>query len=238
MTLRSCLSAMIGVLIVSAAPAFAQSNSNVFGSVVKPGERSTQYRIALDPDSGALTHRLHYQAPLTDNLRWRVVGQLRDRENNDVDFDYVQGELLWQLAPATSDWKRALRLDVRVRDEDRPGFVSVNFANQVELSDQWRARAIILSAVDFGSNTRDGIFVQTRGNLTYKTSSQTRLGVEMFNRYGSTDGFNDFDDQRHQIGPVMTWSSGSGWSVLTSVLFGVTDATDDTNLRMWITKKL
>lgn len=239
---------MLRLLFVAAAAAFllgvlapdvssAQSTSNVFGPVVDEGHVSAQHRIAYSPDNDGLVNRLHYQRAINGDFRWRIIGQARKTDESNLDFDFVQGELLWDLREDGHDWRPGLRLDVRVRDDDRPGLIALNWVNQIQLSPKVRARATAISSFDVGDDARDGMFLQTRGHLRYSLPERRAVGVEMFNRYGSTADFADFEDQRHQIGPFVTTPLPSGFSLFASALFGVTESTSDTDLRIWTTRR-
>lgn len=61
-----------------------------------------------------------------------------------------------------------------------------------------------------------------------------KIGLEWFGQYGSTDNWLSGDEQEHQIGPVAVWGLNNDWSLYTGALFGVTDASDETQLRFRI----
>lgn len=218
------------------APAEAQNTSSVFGPVVDAGHRSTEYRLGVDPDSGRTAQRLHYQQSFDSNRRWRLLVQAREVGDSTFDFDYVQGELLWQLTADDNPWQQGLRFDFRLRDSDRPGRVGVNWINQFQLSDIWRARLLLLTSADFGSNARDGLFMQSRAQLSRSIPGSRRYGLEMFSSYGAIDDIGSFDDQRHQLGPFFSMPVAGGLKMYTSALFGITDATADVNLGIWFSK--
>ena len=44
------------------------------------------------------------------------------------------------------------------------------------------------------------------------------------------------EDQEHQIGPVAVWRLNEDWSLYTGALFGATDATPDSELRLRVTR--
>jgi len=206
----------ISLLIFGLTPtALAQNTGGIFPPMVNEGHMSAQYRVTYNPDTEGLSQRAHYQQAINGNLMWRGLVSARKTAEADVDFDFVQAELFWELSDDDDTWKTGLRFDARIRDDDRPGLIGVHWTNQFPVSDSWTARFVALSAADIGDDARDGIFLQTRGNLFTKLEGGQTVGVELYNAYGSTD---------------------PDWSLFTGALFGLTDASPDAELRLWVTR--
>lgn len=225
-----------GAVALASPAAFAQNMAGVFGPVVDEGHSSAQYRLGHDPDADRFAHRLHYQQSLNGDFMLRGVIQSRETAESDFDFDFIGAELFWQLTDDGQDWQSGLRFDVRLRDDDRPGNIGAHWSNQWALGDGWRARAVIMSFLNFGDNAPDGVFLQTRGQIHKALDGGNGIGFEIFSAYGSTENFADFDDQIHQIGPYISIPVTKDWEVFASALFGATDATSDANLKFWLTR--
>jgi hypothetical protein len=222
-------------------PAYADNTGGVFGPVVTEGHKSFEYRISIDPDNAAgdtsFAHRIHYQQAINGDFMWRILAQARKTAESDNDFDFIQGELTWEFA-GTADHKSGMRFDLRLRDEGRANQVGVNWMNQFKFSNDWSSRFLVLTTVQFGSNSASGVGLQTRANL-WKKSSFGDVGVELFSSYGTTDKFKDFSEQSHAIGPFIQSSVGkNGWKIFAGVLIGITDASPDTDFRFRVTKSL
>ncbi|MEM7082108.1 MAG: hypothetical protein AAF465_05200 [Pseudomonadota bacterium] len=214
----------------------AQNTGGVFGPVVKEGHRSIQYRAAFVDDTNGFAQRLHYQQALDSRLMWRVVAQTRKTASRDFDFDYVQGELFWDITDQSADWQTGVRFDVRVRDSGRNETIGVNWMNQFRLANQWQARALLLTTVDLGSGGRDGVGLQTRANLYRTLDDNRQFGIELFSDFGSTSDFADGDEQRHALGPFANLPLSNGWSLFAGALFGLTDPVADSDIRVWATR--
>jgi len=228
---------LIALFLLGFAPlATAQNISGVTGPVVKDGHESAQYRTGYDLDSERFAHRLHYQKSINGDLRWRAVIAARETDDSDFDFNYVQAELLWELSDDNDTWKRALRFDARIRGDGRPGLFAAQWANEFPVSDAWTARISALSSVDIGDDARDGISLQTRGQIYTKIGSGQKVGLELFNAYGSTDDIPDFEDQKHTLGPFVSFPVNDDWSLFTGVQIGLTEASSDRQLRLQITR--
>lgn len=227
---------LVAGLLVLALPAAARNTGGVFGPVVNEGHRSLQYRSAYDLDSYGFAQRLHYQQSLNGDLRLRGVLQTVKNADSDLDLDFFQAELLWQLDDLSDSWQHALRFDLRIRTEGRPGLVGLHWTNQIDFGDRWIARFIAMTTTDFGDGASGDIGLQTRASLSRAVGSSARLGIETFNVYGVVGDVPGLDEQQHQAGPTFSASLGGRWSLFASAVFGLTDATPDAQARLWFTR--
>ena len=226
--------------LVFSLPAFAQNTGGIFPPLVNEGHRSLQYRATIDPDNAAdetgFAQRLHYQQAIDGDFMWRVVGQTRKTTASDLDFDFVQAELFWQITPDKQKYQSALRFDARYRGDNRPEQFGFNWTNQFKLGPNWSARAIGLTAVQTGDNSADGIFLQTRGNLYRKIQGGHTIGLEMFNNYGNSKDIGSFDDQSHTLGPFISTPIAENLAIYGGAQFGLSKVAADTELRFWVTR--
>ncbi|MEM9749375.1 MAG: hypothetical protein AAF869_00335 [Pseudomonadota bacterium] len=232
--------AILGLAVwwLTASPGFAQNTGGIFGPVVAKGHAAFQYRITSRPKQDSLAQRLHYEQAPTDALMWRIVGQARTSDADGTEFDYVQGELFWDLTEDQRLWQSGLRFDGRVRGQGRPGVFALNWTNQWRLSDRLELRGIALSSVEIGDDRQSGVFLETRAHLAYDLQPGLRFGVESFNAYGTTSGFEPFARQRHQVGPFLNAPVVGDWSVFLGALAGASEASPDLDLRFWLTRVL
>ncbi|MBO6688922.1 MAG: hypothetical protein JJ931_01505 [Henriciella sp.] len=228
--------AIFSLALFATPMAAAQNTGGIFSPVVNDDHRSAQYRVTYNPDTEGLAQRAHYQQSINGDLMWRGLVSARKTSDSDVDFDFVQAELFWELSDDDDRWKRGLRFDARIRDDDRPGLLGMHWTNQFPVTDNWNARIVALSAIDVGDDARDGAFLQTRGNVFTRLDTGQTVGVEVFNSYGSTDDFRDFEEQTHQIGPFASFPVAEDWSLFTGALLGLTDASADAELRIWVVR--
>lgn len=227
--------AFVAAICFSVAPsALAQNTSGVFGPVIDEGERGWEYRASYDAESEELNQRFHYQQAINGDMRWRVIAQVRETDDGVFDPDYLRAELVWQTTPDDQKYQSGFRFEGRYRFEDRPGDITVHWANQWKHIDDWTLRFIVGATRQVGNDPADGIFIQTRASATTSLQNGPKIGLEWFGQYGSTDNWLSGDEQEHQIGPVAVWGLNNDWSLYTGALFGVTDASDETQLRFRI----
>jgi len=233
-------SAAILASLIYAPHAAAQNTGGVFPTQVNEGHKSLQYRAAIDPDNAqdefGFAQRLHYQQAINGDFMWRIVGQTQKTESSDFDFSFLQAELFWELSDDEDQHKTGLRFDARLTDGDRAEQLGVNWMNQFNFDNGWHARAILLSSVQIGDTSADGVNLQTRARVAKKLGTGQTIGVEMYNNYGRTSDFGSFDEQNHTIGPFVSAPLGNKLSVFAGPLFGLSKAAANVEARLWLTK--
>lgn len=229
------LAATISFLLLTLATyASASNTSGVHGPGVKAGDRSMQLRVALAPadedgQEDNWASRLHYQHAFNDQFRGRIILQYRDR--GELLYEYVRVEMLYNFKKQVEDdiWSSGLRFDIRQRRGDNPEMFAVNWTNQWGLANGIRIRGILIGAWEFGGDEAfTGTEIETRGSISKKLESGVTVGVEMFNDFGRLGKFGSFNEQGHQIGPMIGWSFG-GFKYEARYLAGVSNGTRDHN---------
>ncbi|MEM8982771.1 MAG: hypothetical protein AAGC71_07070 [Pseudomonadota bacterium] len=229
---------VLALVTLQVSPAHAQNTAGVPPPGFPDGHVSWQYRAAFETDTDAFAHRLHYQEAIDEKKLWRVIVQGRKTGERDNDFDFAQAELFWRLTGPTKRWQHGLRFDARFRHEGRPGSLGINWSNEIAFGERWQLRGVVLTAIDIGDGARDGVFVQTRARLNYQMIDRTNTGIEMYSVYGSSKDFAGFQDQSHIIGPYIDMPFGNHWRLFASALGGITDNSQDLNLKLWVTRAL
>lgn len=229
--------ACVATVLALCGSAHAQNVSGVFGPEIEAGHKSLEYRIGFDPDTANFAHRPHAQASLNDAWMLRVIAQTRETATSNLDFDLLGVQLFWQVTPDDQVWQSGLRLDARVRDDGRPAIIRLDWSNEFRLSESWRIRVVALGAKEIGDTARNGVFLQTRGQLAYRQNSKRSLGLEVYGDYGSTDDLRAASEQIQQAGPFATIAVAKGWSLTTEVLLGLTDPSPRTNLKLAVTRQ-
>lgn len=223
------------VIVLSCGTAFAQNTGGVFPPGFGDDHKSAQYRIAIDTDANRFNQRLHYQQSIDDRRLWRVLVQTRETASSDVDFDFVQAELFWEFTKPKDKYRTGIRFDARLRDDNRPGQLGLNWMHQWNFDEGWRARLVGLSSLQIGENRSDGISLQPRAQIAKKLEAGPTLGVEYFGSLGNTENIT-IGDARQTIGPFVATKITGKTSLNTGVQFGLTDVAPDTELRLWVTQ--
>ena len=225
-----------GLFYMAGTPALAQTTGGIPGPAVSADERSVQLRVAHAPDTDRWAARLHYQQGISDALRWRVVVQGTDFETGSFEPVFVQGELQWEF-DENPKWGKALRFDVRLAEnDDGADGLGVDLFNQFALGRDTFARVDILTNLEVGARRRSGVAVDVRAMVGYRASDRTTLVLETFDGLGRGKTFGELKRSRQVLGPGISHKLGGGVSVFGSVLFGLNDASPDTDLRFWLTK--
>lgn len=241
-TLRCIHSITLFVVALATYSTNAGNLGGVFGPKLSPAERSLQYRYAIAPGENGQQdnwgHRLHYQHALNADYRLRGVLQYRDNQGGH-EFDQARFEIHWQYQHSQRDGRKldsAVRLDFVARDGDRPNEIGLNWTHQWQLGQRWSAQAVLLTLWQFGDNDADGILINSRYSVSYKTQGGLNLSLESYNTHGSSEKFRDFNDTPQQIGPSVSGVfAGMGYKI--GYLAGLNDVTADDTFTLWLTHK-
>ena len=216
-------------------PASAQLTSGISRPEITEGARSVGYRAAYDPDQNGLAQRIHMEHALTGSIAVRGVIQARKTDSRATDFGYVQGELRWQATPDAARWASGVRLDVRLRDRDRPGQIALHWLNQIQLTDEMRARFSAIASMQTGSGRESGTFLQTRGELSRRLEGGVDIGAEVYNIYGRASDLLPVSQQSHLAGPFVSLPLTTSLTLRTSALVGLTSGSADATFRVFLT---
>ncbi|MEM0897226.1 MAG: transporter [Verrucomicrobiota bacterium] len=215
----------------------AQNTSSVFSPDVTKGKSAIEYRSAFDPDNDAFVHRLHYQYAFTDSWRLRIIG-LQDGDDSDAfAYRYTRLEAMWQfLEDEDFGWDSALRFELQIAEDDSPpSRFRVAWSGKVDLDDHWQLRGNFLTGHEFGEESDDGYLLESRAQISRKITDKWRLAVDYYGDMNDTENFGSFDEQEHQLGPLLKFKTGGRLSGQFGALFGISEAAADTELRLHLT---
>lgn len=230
--------AALGALLF-AAPAAAQNISTVFSADVKPGDISAEYRAAFSAEDDGreegFAHRLHLQYAIDDKWRVRGIVFQSKRGAEALKTTAARIEIMRQLVESENSggWDSAIRLEGNIPVADGPGRARIGWINTYDAGENWNLRGHVIFGREFGDNRDDGFSIETRTQATRDIGSDLRAGVQMFNIF-ETAQFGGFNDQRHQAGPVLKGDLSDRIDFELSLLFGLSRAASDTDLRLFV----
>ncbi|MBI1340367.1 hypothetical protein GC169_09210 [bacterium] len=231
-----------GMLWLAAPQAEAQSlTGNVGSAGITAGERAVELRLGVD--EGGAAGRVHYDQSFSDWYQVRLIAAFSKPDGRDWDYRSfaVENWFQWsEEARDTSGFNGGLRLAYSFEDGGGPDEAAVRLTLTDKFADVWEWRANVIGEIETGSGSEGGVALQTRGQLTRGLdfaafgSDSWRLGFEVFSEYGNSRDIPGFDDQAHQIGPVVKVSWENGVYLQSAVRFGVTDGADDSMAKVFI----
>lgn len=237
--------AAAGLVFALFSAANAQNISGVSGAEVKAGDNSFEYRAGFSPENDgreeSFAHRLHFQHAFDDSWRARLIVFQGKKGAQPLKTQSVGIEILHQFIEReeSGNWDSGIRIDGLIPVEDgRPGRARIAWLNTVHFKSGWQARGNIYFNHAFGDRAPDGISIETREELTYKLPSGIRVGAQMFNYYNTTAHFGSFNEQRHQVGPIIKGKIGEHAKYELGALFGVSRAASDADIRLFISYAL
>lgn len=218
-------------------PALAQNVTGVFGPTVGEDDHNFEYRAAaaLDVagDDFKWAQRLHYERALTGNFRVRGILALRETASSNFDYDFARIEAVWQISPDDQAYQTGMRFEARTRGDGRPEEIRANWINQWALPDSWRARAIMMNTLQVAQRTNDELQFQGRFELSRKMENGIRLGAHSYVDFGDTGDFGPFNNNEAEIGPFVEFGVGDAVTVYLGTLHGLTDESDDNQVRIF-----
>lgn len=229
-----------GAVLLSS-PAQAQSlTGNVGSAAINQGERAVESRIGFDSDGNA-AFRFQGEYAFTDWYQLRVIGAFSRPDDGDWSYSATTFENWFQWreeAEDASGFNGGVRIAYTFSDDDGPDEVALRLTLTDKFADGWEWRANLIGEIETGNGSADGVFLQTRAQLSRSLSlsafgsSGLRLGVELFSEYGNSEDIPAFDEQAHQLGPVLKAEWDNGVYIQTGARFGLTDASDDSGFRL------
>jgi hypothetical protein len=237
------LSPFLVVLLVAfgaaSSEAAAQSVSSVSGAEVKRGaefEYRAGYAREDDGHPEGFAQRFHFQYGFDDGWRGRIIVIQSKHGAEALQTRSVSLEIQKQILESkkTGGWSSAIRVEGLIPvQQAAPGKAKLAWLNTFELDARWQLRGNVYFNHSFGDNAVDGISIETREEATYKLPRDVKIGVQAFNFFNTTARFGSFDEQKHQIGPVVKGKIGKRVKYEISTLFGVSRAASDTDFRVF-----
>lgn len=211
-----------------------QNTGTVFSPDVTAGKKAAEYRIAWDPDRDTFAQRVHYQYGLLENLRLRAILSFRSSDAESFDFRYLRLEGMVQLLEdQAAGFDSALRLEIQLADgDDPPSRFRLGWSNKVDLDEFWQLRGILLTGHQFGADSSDGFLLESRAQISRKWGDRYRFGVDYYGDFNDTEDIGSFDEQEHQIGPLLKFDLTDRFSGQAGILFGISDAAADQEFRL------
>ncbi len=234
LNISSSLTLTLMIVVAWVPASFGQNTSSVFSPDVDKGESELEYRAAFDPEDDAFAHRLHYQYGFTDWLRMRAIVLQSGDNDRDLEYRYFRWETQFQfLEDQKHGWDSAVRFELQIADgDDPPSRVRLAWTGKVDVTDILQLRGNLLTGHEFGNESDDGFLLEARAQVSAKLTDKLRLAVDYYGDMNNTESIGGFDDQEHQLGPLLKFKTDFGLSGNAGVLFGLSEAAPDTELRV------
>lgn len=234
----------LSFLLVSAlaSTSIYANTSSVFSPDVKRGDTSAEYRASHVPTDGTrggeFSQRVHLQHAFNDTWRLRFISAQSKDAGEDFAFDYSRLELQQQLLESEhAGWDAALRYELQLGANGKaPDRFRIAATGKWDFTNGWQFRANLLVGKEFGSNADDETLLEARSQITAPWQG-VRVGVEAFNDFNYDSGVIAYNEQDHQIGPILKVKA-AGFSITASYLMGASDAADQHNFRLHVSRAI
>lgn len=224
-------------------PAHGQSlTGNVGSAAITAGESASELRFGLN-DEGDAAARVHYEYAFSETYQLRIIGSFSRPDDQDWGFRGLTFENWLQWAEEARNgegFNGGIRLAYTFAESGDPDEAALRFTFTDKFADGWEWRANAIAGVELGKNSGSGIDLETRLQLTRALdmaafgTTDWRFGAEAFSEFGNTRDIPGFDQQAHQIGPVVKASWDSGVYLQSAIRFGLTSGADDAMFKFFV----
>jgi high-affinity iron transporter len=235
---RTAATAMIaGILVILFAPDAAHASKKVYAPYVEKGEVELEWRggYKIDDESdvnGSWKQKLALGYGVTDYWFTEVYGEVEHDGASDgnTELTAIEWENKFQLTQpgeyfvdlgALVEYVHFLEDDGADKLEGKL-LIAKDTGNFTHLANLVVEREV-------GDNSEDETEYGAAWSTRYRYSPKFEPGIEIYSDFGDFD--NDFDEQGHQIGPVAYGQLTEHVAYDAGVLFGVSDAAPDAELK-------
>lgn len=251
--------AVLAALLVT--PALGNNLSNVDDPDVTAGQVRLEYRAALAPngdEDADFAHKFFGEAALNDSWKLRLgfvqervldVSESEGIETENYDFDpghsfklrSFEPEVWWQMREAQGHGlDLALIFKGYIPNQGHgPGQAALAVAAGTSPNPKTRLLLNLEAGHWIGDQAPDGYFLSSRAEANYALCKNLAVGAQIYDEFGSTDGFEPFHDgNSHQLGPVARLNLFKNVTLTGNVLFGLTEGSPDTEFRTFLSVDL
>ena len=94
----------------------------------------------------------------------------------------------------------------------------------------------MITGHEFGAESDGGYLLEARAQISRRLSDRIRLAVDYYGDFNHTEAIGSFDEQEHQLGPLLKWNLRERFTANLGILFGVSDAAADREFRLFLTQ--
>lgn len=230
---------VIGAMLLRGT-AFGQNTASVPAADVIAGERAVEYRAAYGANDGGAAeffqHRIAYHHGIDDTFKLMAFVQQGESGTRRAHLQRASVSLFTQLIESerSGGWDFALRFQGDIPLEDgRPGRARIGLINSLEPAPRWQIRSNVYFAKEVGDQAAEGLVFDAREEATFKLNDEFQIGAQAFHAMNTTARLGAFNEQRHQIGPLLRWKAARNLRIDAGVLFGASRAAADADLRLF-----
>lgn len=240
------------IWLCTAATGWATSPiSNVGGTAVTEGRTEIDYRMGYttddqgQPDDGRFQMRQHLDHGFTDWYAMRFVAVQDERHDDNMEHRLLRWEHRFHLIKQKDfGWDGGLRFRYDQSDGDKaPNEIHFRLLADIPFAERWNYRHNTILEHDVGENSRAGLTLELRHQITYQFDlpdpliTQLRMGVDVFNGFGHLRDLSGYEEQNHQIGPVMKFSLAHGLASEISYRAGISSEATDNLFKFTLAKR-
>lgn len=231
------------MLVGFAAPCFAGGIAGIGVAKVNKGQFTAHLRNSYGEDNDRQNQddrwrtRLMTDYGFTDWFASGIYLQGDRRDDKNMELDAVIWENRFEFTDTSTDgFYSGIRLRYTYRDGDKkPDQAHVRFILGAPVGN-WELRANPIIYKEIGQDSRSGLGLDARFQVTYGYLENHRVGLENFSDMGIIRNMRRFDKQSHTIGPVFTGKITPSLTYETGYAMGISKAAPDHTVKLFLVK--
>ncbi|MEQ1704593.1 MAG: transporter [Rickettsiales bacterium] len=226
----------VTVMLASAITLFLSSNAyalNVYSPYVEEGMLEIESKNRFDFDDRASEdnfrqHKLAVEYGFTSQWKAALYGELEKENGSGYKYTATEIENIFQFTEVGEYWADVGALvayEFKHPNGDADKFEA--FLLLAKNFNKFTTMANIGFEQEVGSNSNSNPEGEIKWMAKYNYLPILSPGVEYYGEFGEITNSDDYDSQKHRLGPVMYGKFGHGFKYEAGVLFGISDAAED-----------
>jgi hypothetical protein len=231
------------VMLATSKPSHAAGIAGIGNAAVTKGQFQLHLRESFGTDNGRNNldnrwrQRIMTDYAFTNSFASGIYLQGDKRDNRETELDAVIWDNRFEIHNVQDDgFFSGFRLRYTYRDGDKkPDNIHIRGIIGAPIGN-WEVRFNPIVYSDVGPDSRSGIGLDLRGQVTYSYLPGHRAGIETFWDTGKLRDVARYDSQSHNIGAVFAGNFTPEWGYETGYAYGLSNSAPDHTLKLFITR--
>lgn len=223
------------------APQRAEASHTIYSPIVEEGEFAIEYRGHHDFDGdeamdGGEKHKFELEYAPTARWKTELLGEFEKEPGESLEATEVAWENLFQLTEQGKYWADfgMVAEYEHALEDDEADAIELGFLAEKQFATSIATFNLLAEQALEGDEKTE---LEYKFRWRYRQSQQFEPGVEVYGELGEWGEFGSADDHPLQVGPSMLGKLRQGdshhaFKYEAALLFGLTDASPDTTLRL------
>lgn len=233
-------SSIIGIILGVGVIPTAWATSKVSSPNVEKGKLEFEYRGGYDTDDlvtkdDKQLHKLVVNYGLTESLRPEVKAVIAKNPDHDAKITGIETSLRWQFFEP-DEFFAAMALEGNFTASTQPNKtdkLGIKWLAEKKF-DHWVHVVNLSLEEEVGEHSENGASLKLAWRSHYKVTSYFMPGIEYYGDTGKLRDHEPYENQAHQLGPVIHGKLGEHVKYEAGYLFGISDSATDGTAKLLV----